>query len=317
MAYKYYWLKLMQDFYEQTEIKKLRTMPAGDTLVIIYQRMQLMSLRNNGVIKFEGYEEDLAAELALQLSENVNNVRLTIEFLRRAGLIREIEPNQWQLKKLQNMIGGESESAERVRKYREKRVKAGLPDNTRAKKEVTQVLPGNEILLQCNNDVTQQASERKKKVRVPEFEAPDLVEEAPVVGLEKMLKENAQTIGKKADAVPYVRIVELYHSICISYPRIVKIEGTRKKAVAARWRTYGGQQEAMGIFKRLFEKTEASTFLKGGNDKNWSADFDWIMKPSNMAKVLEGKYDNKGGRDNQSELQNGSRYKLTGFTTAE
>ena len=72
MAYKFYWIKLMQDFYEQKEIKKMRTMPAGDTLVIIYQRMQLLSLKNNGVIAYEGIEEDLAAELALQLSENIN-----------------------------------------------------------------------------------------------------------------------------------------------------------------------------------------------------------------------------------------------------
>ena len=57
--------------------------------------------------------------------------------------------------------------------------------------------------------------------------------------------------------------------------------------------------------------------MKGENDRNWRADFDWIMKPTNMCKVLEGKYDDKGGPDNGNEPPSGSRYKLTGFTTAE
>ena len=46
-------------------------------------------------------------------------------------------------------------------------------------------------------------------------------------------------------------------------------------------------------FKELFEKAEASDFLKGANDRNWSATFDWLIKDANMAKVLDGNYSNK------------------------
>ena len=94
--------------------------------------------------------------------------------------------------------------------------------------------------------------------------------------------------------VPFAKIMELYNSICISFPKIKVIDGQRRKAVAARWRTY----KSIEVFERLFRLTEASDFMKGANEKNWSADFDWIMKPTNMAKTLEGKYDNdrmKGG----------------------
>ena len=42
----------------------------------------------------------------------------------------------------------------------------------------------------------------------------------------------------------------------------------------------------------MFEKAEQSNFLKGANNRNWKADFDWIMSDRNMAKILEGKYDN-------------------------
>jgi hypothetical protein len=47
-------------------------------------------------------------------------------------------------------------------------------------------------------------------------------------------------------------------------------------------------------FRTLFENAEASSFLKGKNERNWTATFDWLIKDSNMAKVLEGNYADKG-----------------------
>ena len=46
-------------------------------------------------------------------------------------------------------------------------------------------------------------------------------------------------------------------------------------------------------FQTLFEKAEASDFLKGKNKRNWSATFDWLVSDSNMAKVLDGNYDTR------------------------
>ena len=46
-------------------------------------------------------------------------------------------------------------------------------------------------------------------------------------------------------------------------------------------------------FKCLFEKAENSSFLKGANNRNWSATFDWLIKDSNMAKTLDGNYDDR------------------------
>lgn len=62
----------------------------------------------------------------------------------------------------------------------------------------------------------------------------------------------------------------------------------RKQAIKARLKTY-----AVEDFKRLFEKAEASDFLKGSNNRDWQASFDWLIKDANMAKVLDGNYDNR------------------------
>ena len=91
------------------------------------------------------------------------------------------------------------------------------------------------------------------------------------------------------------QVVSMYHKICISYPSVKVINEDRKKAIKARLKTY-----SLEDFKALFEKAEASAFLKGGNDRNWSADFDWLIKDSSMAKVLEGKYDKRSGGRNQA-----------------
>lgn len=91
-----------------------------------------------------------------------------------------------------------------------------------------------------------------------------------------------------AEPVPFEEIVTLYHTTCTSYPRLRNISDGRKKAIRARWKEYG---QNIDTFRELFEKAEASAFMKGRNSRNWTADFNWLMKADNMAKVLEGKYD--------------------------
>lgn len=100
----------------------------------------------------------------------------------------------------------------------------------------------------------------------------------------------------------YATIRELYNSVCGSYPRLVKMSDARKKAINARLKT----GYTLDDFRKLFEKAEASDFLKGANKRNWSATFDWMICDSNMAKVLDGNYDPKdqGGMNDEPEPTN-------------
>ena len=41
---------------------------------------------------------------------------------------------------------------------------------------------------------------------------------------------------------------------------------------------------------KAIEIVSESKFLQGKNDRGWTADFDWVFKPTNFTKIIEGKY---------------------------
>ena len=78
------------------------------------------------------------------------------------------------------------------------------------------------------------------------------------------------------------KIIELFNSICISLPNIQMTDSRRRVL----------KNSKIKDWEQLFVKVEASDFLSG-RVKDWKASFDWIIKPSNAVKILEGNYDNK------------------------
>ena len=101
---KYYWLKLKNNFFTDKRIKKLRKIAGGDTYTIIYLKMQLLSLQDEGNLYFENIEETFEEEIALQIDENVEDVRLTIAYLIRTGLLIQNE-DYYELTETKNCIG--------------------------------------------------------------------------------------------------------------------------------------------------------------------------------------------------------------------
>ena len=81
-------------------------------------------------------------------------------------------------------------------------------------------------------------------------------------------------------------ILNLFNRICCSFGGVKNITKSRAEIISDSLKIY-----SLDDFKKVFEKAEQSDFLKGNNNRNWSASFDWLIKEDNMAKVLEGKYD--------------------------
>lgn len=150
---KYYWLKLHSDFFEGKRIKKLRSIAGGDTYTIIYLKMLLATINSNGVFKYEGIEDSLADELALTLAEDAENVRITIEYLRRVGLLEDIGEGIELLEAAQN-TGSETDSAHRVREHRA--LKKALQCNAA-------VTNGNASVTACNVEKERDKEKDKDK----------------------------------------------------------------------------------------------------------------------------------------------------------
>ena len=109
-----------------------------------------------------------------------------------------------------------------------------------------------------------------------------------VYELETQDRLGKDRLGKDSirEGIDFSQIVDLYHSICVSYPRIKALSDARKKAIKARLNVY-----TLDDFETMFKKAEESDFLKGANSRNWTATFDWMIKDANMAKILDGNYD--------------------------
>lgn len=123
---KYYWLKLKADFFSSKRIKKLRKMAGGDTYTIIYLKMQLASIKTDGVLQWTGLEDNFAAELALDLDESVEDVQMTLLFLQANGLIETSDNVNYFLPYAVENTGTETSAAERMRKMRARQTEEKL-----------------------------------------------------------------------------------------------------------------------------------------------------------------------------------------------
>lgn len=121
---RYYWLKLMDDFFDSKRIKKLRKMAGGDTYTIIYLKMQLLSLKKGGYLEYSGLEDEFYKEIALDIDEDEINVQVTIQYLLSCGLIQTADNIEYLMPFVQDNLGSETASTRRSRKSRENAQKA-------------------------------------------------------------------------------------------------------------------------------------------------------------------------------------------------
>lgn len=110
-------------------------------------------------------------------------------------------------------------------------------------------------------------------------------------------KQRSAQIGSHC---PHEKIIALYHECLPMLPTVRIWSEDRRKTLAARWRTlvndkgYQSEEEGLGWFKRLFGYIRRSRFLTGETPQKeghtWRPDLEWIIKPKNLTKIIEGKY---------------------------
>ena len=118
---RFWWLKLKEGFFNSTEMRLLRKSAGGEVFTIIYLKMQLVSLRTDGIIFYNGYAETFEKEIAFVIDEDAENVANAIGALRRLKLIEDITDKSFFIPEAVANTGSESDSAARMRRMRERK----------------------------------------------------------------------------------------------------------------------------------------------------------------------------------------------------
>lgn len=110
----------------------------------------------------------------------------------------------------------------------------------------------------------------------------------------KVDSQNSPTfVATATQKVDYSTLLEFFNQTISESGSVIKeirqLTERRKLAIQARARE-NGKESLMEVIKQAAK----SDFLNGRNDRGWVADFDWLMRPNNFVKVLEGNYNNNG-----------------------
>ena len=108
----------------------LRRLAGGDTFTVIYLKILLLSLKNDGRIYYDGVANSMVDEIALEIDEDIENTQVTFNYLQQKGMIMFNADDEIEISNIASLVGSESDSARRVRKHRERKA------------------------LQCNGEVT-------------------------------------------------------------------------------------------------------------------------------------------------------------------
>lgn len=255
------WIKICTDIFNDDKILLIESMPEADGIIVIWFKLLCMAGKHNNSGVFTMNERFAYTDEMLA----------TI-FRRPINTVR-LALNVFEEYGMIKIIDGtitipnweKHQSLEKLEKAKELNRKRVAKHREKQK------------FLTCNDysNVTVTQSNATDKIRIEE--------------------DKIRIEEDKSNRINYQMIVDMYNEICISFPRVTSLSDKRKQAIKARLKIYTIEQ-----FKELFEKAQSSSFLKGSNERNWTASFDWLIKDANFAKVLDGNYDDRKSQQVQS-----------------
>lgn len=255
---KYYWLRLKRDFFKRHDIQIIEDMQNGKEYILFYLKLLCESVDHEGNLRFSNeipYNEQMLSTIT---RTNIDIVRSAVQIFSQLGMIEILDDGTYYMQQVKEMIGSETYWAQKKREQKKK------------------------YLEDKKNDVGNFPTEVQQKSN----SFPTSPSKSIEIEIDKDIDKDKEI--ERREKINYQQIADMYNETCVSFHAVRSLSDSRKKAIKARLHTY-----SIDDFKTLFEKAEASDFLKGKNGRNWSASFDWLLKDANMVKVLEGNYDNK------------------------
>ena len=282
---RFYWLKLKKDFFKRHDITIIESMPNGKDYVLFYLKLLCESVDHEGSLRFSEhipYNEEMLSTIT---RTNVDIVRSAVKVFSELGMMEMMDDGTFYMTEVQRMIGSaaDNDNANRVRRFRERQKELAIESSKN--ENVTPALQN------VMDDVTKSNESKSKR---------------------KEIEKEIEIEIEEREKTDYKKVVDLYNETCVSFPKLRALSDARKKAIKARLRTY-----TLEDFEEVFRKAEASSFLKGGNGRDWSANFDWLLKDGNFAKVLDGNYDDKPKNGGTNQISRAAQELNSFYTMAQ
>lgn len=260
------WIKITTDIFDDEKILLIESLPEADSIIVIWFKLLCLAGKqnNSGVFMMNNQIAYTDKMLATIFRRKEATVQLALQTFEQFGMIEIVDG----VITIPNW--GKHQNLDQI-ESRKEYMKNYMSDYREKQKA---------LACKTNSKVYSKTNSKAN------------VRQADKEGEEEREKEKKKNID-------YKQIKDLFHTLCPSFPQISVLSEKRKQAIKARLNTYTVEQ-----FAEMFKKAEASSFLKGQNNRNWQANFDWLIKDSNFAKVLDGNYDEKStnntGNDNNT-----------------
>ena len=137
----YFWLKVDKKFFDNLFIKRLKNMPGGYTMTVIYIRLMLESLEDDCILYYEGYFDNLVQELALKLDVSEDDINMTVAYFTKCGLIQIDDDGHATLSQAKAMVESETNWAKYKRDQRKNSQDIPKLENVQNKKTISNSCP--------------------------------------------------------------------------------------------------------------------------------------------------------------------------------
>ena len=181
----YFWLKVDKKFFDNLFIKRLKNMPGGYTMTVIYIRLMLESLEDDCILYYEGYFDSLVQELALKLDVSEDDINMTLAYFTKCGLIQIDDDGHATLSQAKAMVESETNWSKYKREQRKQAPNVARLENvqnslTNSNSCPTEIEKENRVNSKSNNLYLDNILSGN-----PDFTFPTWLEETGIKDLEK------------------------------------------------------------------------------------------------------------------------------------
>lgn len=267
---RYYWIKLKDSFMNSDAVDFLMGQPDGANYVVLYQILCLKTINTGGKLERHigeviiPYDESKIQRDAKWFS--IDTVRVALNLYKALGLVYVDKDGALCLTDHENLVGSETDWAEKRRRQRSDLPAPSLPSGDNVPSNVPQNVP---IDIDIEN--------RDKEIDIRDKS--------------KEIEKNEGTLSDESVCRPQdVRqVVEAWNALGIQTIKKVPPATTKTgQMLRARIKEYG-----IGSVLEAIDMVRESSFLMGNNKKGWRITLDWFSRPNNFPKVVNGNYRDK------------------------